>query len=250
MGTQRHEGCDERGGLSAIGKLPMATCQSFFLTGRDSQAEPAYRISLDHGQADSVPEKISDVVDSVKDHRRPAQRVAGRYLPHAANGHSDRHPAQALRRSAPFQRQSPRNHGHVLRQTHRPQHLRPEHAGVSHLNPLAQLLRVAAPQAGLMSTTSLTEWREGGNAGRARAHHTHKATSGKQAIKYADLKISMLGSVYGLYAGLKRSFGSPRRVKNRCSVPIRSPSVSPRSHTTPALGQRALTLGMLCSTYV
>ena len=44
----------------------------------------------------------------------------------------------------------------------------------------------------------------------------------------------MLGSVYGLYAGLKRSFGRPMRWKNRWSVPMRSPSVSPRSHTTPA----------------
>jgi hypothetical protein len=48
------------------------------------------------------------------------------------------------------------------------------------------------------------------------------------------LKISMLGSVYGLYAGLKRSLGRPRRMKNWCSVPMRSPSVSPRSQTSPS----------------
>lgn len=44
----------------------------------------------------------------------------------------------------------------------------------------------------------------------------------------------MLGSVYGLYAGLKRSFFSPRRSKNWCSTPMRSPKVSPLSHTSPS----------------
>lgn len=41
------------------------------------------------------------------------------------------------------------------------------------------------------------------------------------------LKISMEGSVYGLKAGLKRSFLRPSRSKNCASVPIKSLSVSP-----------------------
>jgi hypothetical protein len=43
----------------------------------------------------------------------------------------------------------------------------------------------------------------------------------------AHLKISMLGSVYGLKAGLKRSLVSPKRVKNSFRTPMRSPRVRP-----------------------
>eukprot|EP00955_Chlamydomonas_euryale_P083493 363865-Chlamydomonas_euryale.AAC.13 len=46
--------------------------------------------------------------------------------------------------------------------------------------------------------------------------------------------ISMLGSVYGLYAGLKRSLGRPRRLKNWLSTPMRCPRVSPRSQMRPS----------------
>ena len=49
------------------------------------------------------------------------------------------------------------------------------------------------------------------------------------------LKISMEGSVYGLYAGLKRSLLKPNLSKKACKVPIRSPKVNPLSQTRPSI---------------
>lgn len=50
-----------------------------------------------------------------------------------------------------------------------------------------------------------------------------------------QLKISMLGSVQGLQAGLKRSLVMPNFLKNSCMIPMRSPSVSPQSATEPSI---------------
>jgi len=44
----------------------------------------------------------------------------------------------------PLQAQAPGDDIHALRQAHGPQHFGAEHAAVAHLDPLAQLLRVAA----------------------------------------------------------------------------------------------------------
>lgn len=46
--------------------------------------------------------------------------------------------------------------------------------------------------------------------------------------------ISMLGSVYGLYAGLNSSWVIPNFLKNSAITPMRSPNVKLRSATTPS----------------
>lgn len=79
-----------------------------------SEAQAAHGVLLDHSQRHLVTKKVADVWDAVEDH------------------------------GGPLQREAPCDDVDVFRQAHRPQHLRPEHARVTHLYPLAQLLRVPA----------------------------------------------------------------------------------------------------------
>lgn len=82
------------------------------------QAHAADGVGLDHAEADFVSKEVTDVVDAVQDH------------------------------GGSLQGQAPGDHVDVSRQAHGLQHLRPEHAAVAHLHPLAQLLRVPAVNRG------------------------------------------------------------------------------------------------------
>ena len=70
--------------------------------------QSANGIILDHFQVDFVSNQIANIVDSILDHRGSKMNVISSL---------DRK-KKRLNMNLPFQRQSPSNHIHVLRQTH------------------------------------------------------------------------------------------------------------------------------------